>query len=54
MVGIGIIQNIESIIINSMVMANNKKKTGRAKPLVAKAGVTKNRGRRYCGGGKLK
>ena len=29
------------------------KKTGRAKPLVAKAGVTKNRGRRYCGGGKL-
>jgi hypothetical protein len=28
------------------------KNTGRAKPLVAKAGVTKNRKRRYgCGGG---
>lgn len=30
-----------------------KKKVSRPKPLVAKAGVTKNRGRRYCGGGKI-
>lgn len=29
------------------------KKTGRAKPLVTKAGVTRNRERRYNGGGKL-
>lgn len=32
-------------------MANRK--TGRAKPVVAKAGVTRNPKRRYCGGGKL-
>jgi hypothetical protein len=30
------------------------KNTGRAKPLVAKAGVTKNRKRRYGCGGSLK
>lgn len=30
------------------------KKTGRAKPVVAKAGVTRSSSRRYCGGGKLK
>lgn len=29
------------------------KKTGRAKPLVTKAGVTRDGKRRYCGGGKL-
>lgn len=33
-------------------MAN--KKTGRAKPLIAKAGVTKNRSRRYSSGGSMK
>lgn len=32
-------------------MAN--KKTGRAKPLAAKAGLTRDSKRRYCGGGKL-
>ena len=31
-----------------------KKGTGRAKPMTPKAGVTKNRGRRYVCGGKLK
>lgn len=30
------------------------KKTGRAKPMTAKAGVTKDRSRRYGCGGKLK
>lgn len=30
------------------------KRTGRAKPLAAKAGVTKNRSRRYGCGGTLK
>lgn len=29
------------------------KRTNRAKPVVAKAGVTRNPKRRYCGGGKL-
>jgi hypothetical protein len=28
-------------------------KVGRAKPTMIKAGVTKNRKRKYCGGGKL-
>ena len=32
----------------------NKKKTGRAKPVVAKAGFTKSPTRRYGCGGKLK
>lgn len=30
------------------------KRVGRPKPLIAKAGVTKNRSRRYATGGKLK
>lgn len=29
------------------------KKTGRARPMTPKAGVTRNPKRRYCGGGKL-
>lgn len=33
---------------------NGKKNTGRARPVVAKAGVTRNRDRRYGCGGKLK
>jgi hypothetical protein len=41
-----------------MAKKTNKKssggKTGRAKPLVAKAGVTVNGKRRYCGGGPMK
>lgn len=32
----------------------NGGKMGRAKATTVKAGVTKNRGRKYCGGGKLK
>ena len=35
-------------------MATKKKATGRPKPLVAKAGVTKNPKRRYACGGKMK
>lgn len=31
-----------------------KRKTGRAKPMTPKAGVTKNPRRRYCNGGKLR
>ena len=41
-----------------MVKRSNKKaeggKVGRVKPTIAKAGVTKNRSRRYGCGGKLK
>lgn len=35
-----------------MIMAT--KKTGRAKPMTARAGVTKDRSRRYACGGKMK
>lgn len=35
-------------------MAKEKTKTRRPKPVVPKAGVTKNPKRRYCNGGKLK
>lgn len=37
-----------------MARTSTKKKTGRAKPMTPKAGVTRNPRRRYCGGGKLK
>lgn len=39
-----------------MTKSSNSSKsiTNRPKPLVAKAGVTKNMDRRYCSGGKLK
>ena len=42
---------------NMETMATKKKetkKTGRAKPMTPKAGVTKDRGRRYGCGGKVK
>lgn len=34
--------------------AKSGAKIGRAKPTMIKAGVTANRNRKYCGGGKLK
>lgn len=39
---------------SSKSLKSSKSTTNRPKPLVAKAGVTKNRDRRYCNGGKLK
>jgi hypothetical protein len=44
---------IFALVLKNSIMATSKKKTGRAKPVAAKAGFSRDPKRRYNDGGKL-